>query len=193
MQPERTGTAFDNAIKDASQTIDVQQRYEEGEQVSRLIHHVIATHQVIDKKDGKEYWRAARVSDFILLVKRRKYLPQFERALREAGLAYDSSRLGGLLNTLEIDDLIALLTVLVSPRHDLPLAQVLRSPIFGFTEAQMQVLSMSTGGNEGYRSWWDALQASQDQEIQRAARYLEHWRVLGEALPVHDLLDLICE
>jgi ATP-dependent helicase/nuclease subunit A len=145
----------------------------------------------MDKKDGKEYWRPARASDFILLVKRRKYLPQFERALREAGLAYDSSRLGGLLNTLEIDDLIALLTVLVSPRHDLPLAQVLRSPIFSFTEAQMQALSMSIASNEGYRSWWDALQASQDLGIQRAARYLEHWRVLGEALPVHDLLDLI--
>jgi ATP-dependent helicase/nuclease subunit A len=190
-QPERSGTAFDNAIKDASQTIDVQQRYEEGKQVSRLIHHVIATRQVMDKKDGKEYWRSARASDFILLVKRRQYLPQFERALREAGLAYDSSRLGGLLNTLEIDDLIALLTVLVSPRHDLPLAQVLRSPIFGFTEAQMQALSMSIASNKGYRSWWDALQASQDSGIQRAARYLEHWRVLGEALPVHDLLDLI--
>ena len=190
-QPERSGTAFDNAIKDASQTIDVQQRYEEGKQVSRLIHHVIATRQVMDKKDSKEYWRSARASDFILLVKRRQYLPQFERALREAGLAYDSSRLGGLLNTLEIDDLIALLTVLVSPRHDLPLAQVLRSPIFGFNEAQMQALSMSIASNEGYRSWWDALQASQDSGIQRAARYLEHWRVLGETLPVHDLLDLI--
>ena len=191
VQLERSGTAFDNAIKDASQTIDVQQRYEEGKQISGLIHHVIATRQVMDKKDGKEYWRPARASDFILLVKRRKYLPQFERALREAGLAYDSSRLGGLLNTLEIDDLIALLTVLVSPRHDLPLAQVLRSPIFSFTEAQMQALSMSIACNEGYRSWWDALQASQDLGIQRAARYLEHWRVLGEALPVHDLLDLI--
>ncbi len=191
VQPERSGTAFDNAIKDASQTMDVQQRYEEGKQISRLIHHVIATRQVMDKKDGKEYWRPARASDFILLVKRRQYLPQFERALREAGLAYDSSRLGGLLNTLEIDDLIALLTVLVSPRHDLPLAQVLRSPIFSFTEAQMQSLSMSIVGNEGYRSWWDALQASQEPRIQRAARYLEHWRVLGEALPVHDLLDLI--
>ena len=191
VQPERTGTAFDNAIKDMSQTMDVQQRYEEGKQVSRMIHDVIATRQVMDKKDGKEYWRPARASDFILLVKRRQYLPQFERALREAGLAYDSSRLGGLLNTLEIDDLIALLTVLVSPRHDLPLAQVLRSPIFSFTEAQMQSLSMSIVGNEGYRSWWDALQASQDPGIQRAARYLEHWRALGEALPVHDLLDLI--
>ena len=185
----RTGTAFEGPIEDAGQTTSVQQRYEEGQVVSRLIHHLMATRQVMDKKDGKDFWRPARGSDFILLVKRRQYLPQYEKALREAGLAYDSSRLGGLLNTLEIDDLIALLTVLVSPRHDLPLAQVLRSPIFSFTETHMQELSKSMVNS--YSSWWDALQASQNPEIQKAARYLEHWRCLGEALPVHDLLDLI--
>jgi len=186
---ERNGTAFDGPIEDAGNTTSVQQRYEEGETVARLIHHIIATRKVMDKKDGKDFWRDARGSDFILLVKRRQFLPQYEKALRDAGLAYDSSRLGGLLNTLEIDDLIALLTVLVSPRHDLPLAQVLRSPIFSFTEAQMQALRMSMAG--GFPSWWDALQASQNPQIQKAARYLEHWRGLGEVLPVHDLLDLI--
>jgi ATP-dependent helicase/nuclease subunit A len=188
-QSERLGTALDTAIQDAGRTASVQQRYEEGKQISRLIHHIMATRQVVDKKDGREYWRPARGSDFILLVKRRLYLPQFERALRDAGLAYDSSRLGGLLNTLEIDDLIALLTVLVSPRHDLPLAQALRSPLFGFSEEQMQLLAISV--TEGYASWWDALQAHQHPQIQKAARYLEHWRALGETLPVHDLLDLI--
>lgn len=196
-QVERTGSALDNPIKDAGLTVGVQQRYWEGQQVSRLIHHVLATRQVIDKKDGKDYWRPARASDFILLVKRRAFLPQFERALREAGLAYDSSRLGGLLNTLEIDDLIALLTVLVSPRHDLPLAQVLRSPIFGFTDQQMQKLSSHVGDSQSdsqgqtQSSWWDVLQSSSEAEVQKAARYLERWRGLGETLPVHDLLDLI--
>ena len=205
VQVDRTGSALDNPIEDSGLTVGVQQRYWEGQQVSRLIHHVLATRQVIDKKDGKECWRPARASDFILLVKRRAYLPQFERALREAGLAYDSSRLGGLLNTLEIDDLIALLTVLVSPRHDLPLAQVLRSPIFSFTEQQMQSLSSHVGDSYSQNenesqgqtqgstqaSWWDALQSSSEEEIQKAARYLERWRGLGEVLPVHDLLDLI--
>ena len=185
----RSGSALEGPIEDASQTTGVQQRYEEGKAISQLIHHIMATRQVMDKKDGKDIWRPARGSDFILLVKRRQYLPQYERALRETGLAYDSSRLGGLLNTLEIDDLIALLTVLVSPRHDLPLAQVLRSPIFSFTEAQMQELAKSIG--DGYSTWWDALQASNSSEIQKVARYLEHWRGLGEVLPVHDLLDLI--
>ncbi|WP_228385105.1 exodeoxyribonuclease V subunit beta [Polynucleobacter wuianus] len=186
----REGSAFDKAIADSSETVSVVQRQQEGELVARLIKEIIATRKVADKEGGKEIWREARASDFLLLVKRRKFLPQYERALREADLAYESSRLGGLLNTLEIDDLIALLTVLVTPRHDLPLAQVLRSPIFGFSEKQMQQLAVAMTSGQ-YRSWWDALQNSQDAGLQVAARYLKHWHLLGERLPVHDLLDRI--
>ena len=186
----RVGNAFDAPITDVNQTVAATQRYVEGQEICKLIHQVMATRQVMDEEDGHKIWRAARESDFLLLVKRRKYLPQFERALREAELAYDSSRLGGLLNTLEIDDLIALLTVLLSPRHDLPLAQVLRSPIFGFTDQQMQSLSITKANNQ-YQSWWDVLQDSPDAAVQKVARFLEHWRVLGERLPVHDLLDQI--
>ena len=189
-QEPREGSAFDGAIADSSETVGVIQRQHEGELVARLIKEIIATRKVADKEGGQEIWRDARASDFLLLVKRRKYLPQYERALRDVKLAYESPRLGGLLNTLEVDDLIALLTVLVTPRHDLPLAQVLRSPIFGFAEKQMQQLAVAmTSGH--YRSWWDALQDSKDAKLQGAARYLRHWHLLGERLPVHDLLDRI--
>ncbi|QWE05519.1 UvrD-helicase domain-containing protein [Polynucleobacter sp. JS-JIR-II-50] len=190
IQELREGSAFDGAIADSSETVGVIQRQREGELVARLIKEIIATRKVADKEGGEEMWREARASDFLLLVKRRKYLPQYERALRDVKLAYESPRLGGLLNTLEIDDLIALLTVLVTPRHDLPLAQVLRTPIFGFIEKQMQQLAVAmTSGH--YRSWWDALQDSRDAKLQVAARYLKHWHLLGQRLPVHDLLDRI--
>jgi len=190
LEEVREGSAFDNAIVDSSETVAVVQRQQEGQLVARLIKEIIATRKVVDKEGGHEIWREARASDFLLLVKRRKFLPQYERALREADLAYESSRLGGLLNTLEVDDLIALLTVLVTPRHDLPLAQVLRSPIFGFIEKQMQQLAIAMASGQ-YRSWWDALQDTQDGGLLVAARYLKHWHLLGERLPVHDLLDRI--
>jgi len=35
------------------------------------------------------------------------------------------------------------------------------------------------------------LQDSPDASLKQAGRYLEHWRILGERLPVHDLLDCI--
>jgi ATP-dependent helicase/nuclease subunit A len=79
------------------------------------------------------------------------------------------------------------------------LAQVLRSPIFSFTEQQMQMLSSHVGDSysqhesqsQTQASWWDALQSSSVGSVQKVARYLERWRGLGEVLPVHDLLDLI--
>jgi ATP-dependent helicase/nuclease subunit A len=187
---ERLGNAFAGPLADASETGAVMQRYREGQRIAQMICEVMQTRRVLELVDGQKVWRDPRPSDFLFLVKRRLYLPQYERAMREAGLAFESSRLGGLLNTLEIDDLIALLTVLVTPRHDLPLAQVLRSPLFGASEDQMQSLAIALA-SDGYRSWWDALQASSDPALQKAGRYLEHWRVLGEHLPVHDLLDQI--
>jgi ATP-dependent helicase/nuclease subunit A len=187
---ERSGNAFAGPLPDSSETGSVMQRYCEGQRIAQIIREVMQTRRVLELVDGELVWRDPRPSDFLLLVKRRQYLPQYERAMREAGLAFESSRLGGLLNTLEIDDLIALLTVLVTPRHDLPLAQVLRSPLFGASEDQMQSLAISLA-SESYRSWWDALQASPDPALLKAGRYLEHWRVLGEHLPVHDLLDQI--
>jgi len=187
----RDGSAFDVPITDVNQTIAATQRYIEGQQIAQLIRKILSTRQVLDEENGHKYWRPARESDFLILVKRRQFLSQFEKALREADLAYDSSRLGGLLNTLEIDDLIALLTVLLSPRHDLPLVQVLRSPIFGFTEQQIQNLSIQKAGRQEYSSWWDVVYDSQEPAIQTAARFIEHWRVLAQHLPVHDLLDQI--
>jgi ATP-dependent helicase/nuclease subunit A len=187
---ERSGNAFAGPLPDSSETGSVMQRYCEGQRIAQIIREVMQARRVLESVDGELVWRDPRPSDFLLLVKRRRYLPQYERAMREAGLAFESSRLGGLLNTLEIDDLIALLTVLVTPRHDLPLAQVLRSPLFGASENQMQSLAISLA-KEGYRSWWDALQASPDPDLLKAGRYLEHWRILGEHLPVHDLLDQI--
>jgi ATP-dependent helicase/nuclease subunit A len=187
---ERLGNAFAGPLADASETGAVMQRYREGQRIAQMIREVMQTRRVLELVDGQKVWRDPRPSDFLLLVKRRQFLPQYERALREAELAFESSRLGGLLNTLEIDDLIALLTVLVTPRHDLPLAQVLRSPLFGASEDQMQSIAIALA-SEGYRSWWDALQASSDPALQKAGRYLEHWRVLSEHFPVHDLLDQI--
>ncbi len=190
LEEVREGSAFDKAIADPGQTNAAIQRHLEGQALGRLINHLLKTRKVPDQVDGRTAWRPARASDFLLLVKRRQFLTEYERALREAGLAYESSRLGGLLNTLEVDDLIALLTVLVTPRHDLPLAQVLRSPIFNFTEKKMQKLAVAMSTDQ-YRSWWDALQDSQDAQLQTAAHYLKHWHLLGERLPVHDLLDRI--
>ncbi len=149
-EPQASGR--DNALVtpfvDTRDTGAKQQRLVEGQRLAQLIHEVLRTRLVLDEvvdpncqQRRHNVWRPARPDDFLVLVKRRQYLPEYEEALRHANLLFESPRLGGLLETLEVDDLIALLTILSNPNHDLALAQVLRSPLYGLSEAQMQTLS----------------------------------------------------
>ena len=177
-----------------------QQRLLEGRRLAQLIHEVMNTRLVLDEVVDPNHhlqrhkiWRPARLGDFLVLVKRRQYLPEYEEALRDANLLFESPRLGGLLETLEVDDLIALLTILSNPNHDLALAQVLRSPLYGLSEAQMQTLSELVQSNRGYRNWWEALTHADDHPYAETflsiTEQLMAWMDLAKHLPVHDLLD----
>ena len=206
LQTHRTGHALETPFIDPRETPAKRQRITEGQRVAALIHHVIATRLVLDEevdpnstRQKRKIWRRARPGDFLLLVKRRQYLPQYEEALRQANLLFDSPRLGGLLETLEVDDLIALLTILGNPSHDLALAQVLRSPLYGLNEDQMQTLAELVQSNQGYRNWWEALSYSIEnqqghpfkEQFQSIAKQISEWMDLAKHLPVHDLLDHI--
>jgi ATP-dependent exoDNAse (exonuclease V) beta subunit len=75
--------------------------------------------------------RTLRYGSIYVLARSRTGFEAYERALRERGLPVRSDRSGGLLRTLEADDLRALLTFVRRPMDDLALAQVLASPLFG--------------------------------------------------------------
>ncbi|MFX8504399.1 hypothetical protein ABTL94_19235, partial [Acinetobacter baumannii] len=81
------------------------QRYDEGRQVAACLRALHAGERI--RENGVE--RPVRWSDFQLLVRRKRYLADYERALRDGGVPYVSPRRGGLLATLEALDLCALL------------------------------------------------------------------------------------
>ena len=62
-------------------------------------------------------------------------------ALRVKHIPFISSRRGGLLDTLEAEDIQALLMFLITPFADLALAQVLRTPIFSCSDADLMRLA----------------------------------------------------
>lgn len=149
----------------------------------------------IDAKgaDGVSVRRAARYGDFMLLVRSRTHLACYERALAAAGIPFDAGSRGGLLETLEVRDLVALLEFLVTPVDDLRLAQALRSPLFACTDDELAALAAD--GTDGL-PWWPRLVAlagtdSAGPRLARAARLLGDWLRIAGQLPVHDLLDRI--
>ena len=165
---------------------DNETRYREGRALADEILHWVARLRV-QERSGE---RPARFADALLLVRRRTHLESYERALRDAGVPYVSDRRGGLLETLEADDLTALLGFLTTPSNDLRLAHALRSPIFGAGDDDLIALARTPGA-----TWWQRLQvmapASHDAPLARALRLLSRWLGASRVLPVHDLLDRI--
>ena len=60
----------------------------------------------------------------------------------------------------EVQDMVALLDVLVSPAHDLSLARALKSPLFGASDADLTALALlrrEGSADKAVRSAWLAL------------------------------------
>ncbi|MDO8179181.1 MAG: UvrD-helicase domain-containing protein [Undibacterium sp.] len=160
-------------------------RLEEGRLVAKALFS--AKNQCRQQPSNKEL----KWSDVMLLVRRRSHLASYEKALREAGIPFVSSRRGGLLDALEVADLIALLTFLITPGDNRALAHILKSPIMGADDDDLIMLAQR---NEA--SWWKRLLASVEHvaandALTRAATLLQVWMQAAHELPVHDLIDTI--
>ncbi len=157
-------------------------RQKEGERVGQALRHA----RIHLRSDGGTLnW-----SDMMILVRSRTHLLAYERGLRAAGVPFVSSRAGGLLDTLEASDLIALLRWLTMPADDLALAHVLKSPIVGAADSELIPLACGEG------SWWQRLQdriaaGEAPPSLQRAQPLLSGWIAASHQLPVHDLLDRV--
>ncbi len=165
--------------------------------------------------EGEE--RRATYGDIMVLVRSRTHLVVYEEALRARHIPFISSRRGGLLDTLEAEDLQALLMFLITPFADHALAQVLRTPVFACSDADLMLIAQGESktavrpelvegqssihgstssprtAEGGRSSWWQRLQRLDDPSpaLQRAAKLLQRWLALADKLPVHDLLDRI--
>ena len=132
-----------------------------------------------------------RWDDVMILTRRRSILPVYEQALREAGIAYFTASRGGLLGTLEAQDMLAILRFLASPANDLALMHALRTPVFDCSDPDLLFCVQQAGD-----SAWAQLGASihlpdAPASLIRAHDLLSGWLALAPTLPVHEVLDAV--
>ncbi|MES2562151.1 MAG: 3'-5' exonuclease, partial [Pseudomonadota bacterium] len=166
--------------------LDLRREDEARQLVSRL-REIIGNWRVIEG----DHTRPASYRDIMILVKRRTHLGIYEKQLRAAAIPFVTSRQGGLLGTLEAQDMAALLEFIVSPFADLKLAHALRSPIFGCSDEDLMALAQTAG-----TSWWQRLGTLASTQraspaLTRAHTLLARWLAHSDGLPVHDQLDRI--
>ena len=127
-----------NPLLEARDEADSGAREGEATQFAHKISEIVMQWSVLDK-EGKP--RRANYGDIMVLVRKRTHLRTYEAALREQNIPFLTSRRGGLLDTLEAEDIQALLMFLIAPFADLQLAQVLRSPIFSCSDEDLMLLA----------------------------------------------------
>ena len=126
--------------------------------------------------------------DIFVLSRKRASLRLAAAALQALHLPFTAPEDFALIDAPEVRDLLALLDVLVSPGHDLSLAQALKSPLFGVSDDDL--LGIAQQAREA-GSWWHALMRSPTSTLQRARELLAAWAGPAQQLPPHDLLDRV--
>lgn len=161
------------------------------------IHKLVGHELIDDAQTGTP--RPATYSDILILVRSRTHLPHYEHALRQAGIPYLSNRQSGLMQQMELLDMMALLRCLIDPNDRLALAHTLRSPLFSANDADLQQLFLPARGAPGVpdnkapasiRHILSSL-AHSGAALQQAADCLPRWRTMAAQLPPHDLIDHI--
>ncbi|WP_254216368.1 double-strand break repair helicase AddA [Tabrizicola sp. TH137] len=134
--------------------------------------------------DSRGETRPIHAGDFLILVQRRSELFQeIIRACKARGLPIagaDRLKLGA---ELAVKDLHALLSFLATPEDDLSLAAVLRSPLCGWTEAELHDLAQPRTG------WlWEALRERAG-EFPETHAMLTDLRDQADFLRPYDLME----
>ena len=108
-------------------------------------------------------------------------------AMRQAGIPAVVNERDGYFEALEIQLLLALLSIIDNPEQDLPMAAVLHSGLVGLDANELGALRLSGEG-----SLWSLMPAyaeeAQDERLLAFIGHMERWRTLSRRHGVTDLL-----
>jgi ATP-dependent helicase/nuclease subunit A len=169
-------------------------RTDEAALIADQIEHLIDEPALISTTDeaGGDCIRPIEYGDIMILMRNRTHIGVYESVLRDRGIPFTGSQRGSLLDNQEIQDLEKLLDSLMAPFNNLSIAQVLKSPIFAASDADLMHLAQLPKQRKWYQRLLDLdLDLDNDHPLYRAARLLPRWHKLVDTVPVHDLLDRI--
>ncbi len=137
--------------------------------------------------------------DIMVLARKRAILGLLENELAALRIPAQQPEKSDLMDFAEVQDLVALLDVLVSPRHDIALARALKSPLFGVSDADLVQLVVQVRRAQAVAlpnapsGWMQTLQSGVvlPAALQAATAKLVVWQSWVEQQSPHDALSAI--
>ena len=159
--------------------------------IAKRIHELMHTFKVNDKG----VFRSARFGDFCILLRAPKNVAhEYIRILESEGIPACFQETPGLLESIEISILVALLRVIDNPTLDLDMLTVLYSDLFGFTTDDVTKLRLIDRTASVFRLLNRAEESGDEKLIEKAKNLvesIEEFRRVCASLGVAGLLDHI--
>ena len=125
----------------------------EGKVIAGLIKEYTGTKHPLYVYDEGSY-RRAKYGDIVILARSTKAIgQQIYDVLASEGIPVHMENTKGFFDTREISVMVNLFHIIDNPRQDIPLAAVLRSPMFDFSDEELAVIR----GRDKKRDFYDSL------------------------------------
>ncbi|GAP02355.1 ATP-dependent helicase/nuclease subunit A [Fructobacillus pseudoficulneus] len=174
-------SADDQAAKDAQ---ELEKRESQYRFLVEKIQDLVKNGEVYDQKAGM--MRPVKYSDIAILTRSKTGYIDMVRMGNQAGIPIQAAGAGDYYQVMEVYLTLDLLRVIDNPHQDIPLAAVLRSPIFDFKENDLAKVRLADQQHDFYT----ALQAyaKTDQRAEAVLSQLRHWRQFARQ---NDLVGLL--
>jgi ATP-dependent helicase/nuclease subunit A len=185
-----------------AEVVDVDKVELEARLVARRLQALREEHHLIWDA-GEKRLREVDWKDMVVLLRSPgPRLEAFAKEFSRAGIPLTAAR-AGFFSALEIGDLLNILRLLDNPLQDIPLAAVLRSPLFGFSADELAIIRVVAGRHgefftalnrfhhKGSSRTSSAVEASARQKVQSFRRSFEKWRRLLRHTSLSQCLETI--
>lgn len=134
--------------------------------------------------------RPCRFSDVVILTRAfEQRASNYVQVLRLANIPVVSDSSAGYFATTEINDMLSLLQVLDNPRQDIPLAAVLRSPLFGVSESQLSEIKLQSNEHADFYTLLESyVLQNPKNKIADILHTIDDWRTLARQSSLADLI-----
>lgn len=155
--------------------------------IAHRIKQLMRETKVTNKATGQ--LRDMRYDDIVILTRSIGSLEnKLEEVLKKEGIPVTIPSKTGYFSALEIRILLQYMEVCVNPFRDIPLAAVLKSPLFGFTDDELSEIALISSDDGTKLSYYEKLKLYENGKATAFLEELDEMRLLSKTESVHDFL-----
>lgn len=153
---------------------------------AKKIKELVKSGYLIFDKD-KNALRPVKFSDIAVLIRvMQNTASEYERIFKEENIPVTVGKNASLFESVEVNVISAMLSVINNPYRDLPLAAVMLSEMYGFSEEEISKIRIEFRDKSLYEGISEY--SKKDEKTAEFLRDIEHFRLLSENIPVDSLV-----